>query len=319
MMQWAMESFTNPETILNTLAYCRRHRLFGNANFKYLRFLDIAALRFSGLLPALMKALNPFTNGIALERANTYIYKTPQFLQSAAQAYKPGSHGNQQHVWNVHFGPFAVFASNPQAAPGDKRYWTGDGVLPAAAQAKNITLSIYDTRVRGIKIRKIHRYSHAYFPAAFFDETREDRLAEGMIFGRFGGAFIALRADGPVAFRAAEGDQALRHDLVREGAATCWVCETGDSGAESFDAFVSRVASNEMAFSNGVLTYTNRGTVYTLDGKGTLTAGGENVSFDYKRFDSPYIEAERESRAMTFRFGGSSLHLDFENMLREFG
>lgn len=319
MMQWAMESFTNPETIANTLAYCRRHRLFGNASFKYLRFLNTAALRYSGLLPALMKALNPFTNGIALERANTYIYKTPAFLQSAAQAHRPGTHGNQHHVWNVHFGPFAVFASNPQAPPGDKCYWTGDGILPAAAQAGNITLSIYDTRVRGVKIRKIHRYSHAYFPAAFFDETREDRLAEGMIFGRFGGAFIALRADGPIAFRAEPGEEALRHDLVREGAVTCWACETGSGESESFDAFVRRTASNEMAFSNGVLAYASRGIPYTLDGKGALTAAGEAVPLKYKRFDSPYIEAERESCSMTFRFGGSSLHLDFEKGIREAG
>ena len=317
MMQWAMESFTNPETVGNTLAYCRRHRLFGNANFKYLRFFNIAALRCSGLLPALMKALNPFTHGIALERANTYIYKTPHYLQSTAQAYRPGTHGNQQHVWNVHFGPFAVFASNPLAEPGHKRYWTGSGVLPAAAQYKNITMCVYDTRIKGLKIRKVYAYSHAYFPAAFFDETREDRLGEGMIFGRYGDAFIALRAGGPVAFRAAPGEEAGRHDLICRGAVTCWVCETGSGENESFDGFVSRVSSNTFTFESGVLTYASRGTAYTLDGKGVLTAGGEVVPLGYKRFDSPYIEAERESRAMTFRFGGSSLHLDFDNGIRE--
>ena len=138
-----------------------------------------------------------------------------------------------------------------------------------------------------------------------------------MIFGRYGDAFIALRAGGPVAFRAAPGEEAGRHDLICRGAVTCWVCETGSGENESFDGFVSRVSSNTFTFESGVLTYASRGTAYTLDGKGVLTAGGEVVPLGYKRFDSPYIEAERESRAMTFRFGGSSLHLDFDNGIRE--
>ncbi|MEI6579398.1 MAG: hypothetical protein WCN92_08050, partial [Eubacteriales bacterium] len=64
MMQWAMESFSNPETIENTLAYCRKHKLFNNGNFKELKFFNLSVLRFSGILPVGTRLANPFSNGI---------------------------------------------------------------------------------------------------------------------------------------------------------------------------------------------------------------------------------------------------------------
>lgn len=303
MMQWAMESFSNPETIANTLAYCRRHKLFNNANFRELKYFDF--LRIPGLLRGASRLLNLFTNGIVLERANTYTYKTPYYLQAAAQMYSPKSHGAQQHVWTVNLGEFAVFASNPYGEYGKGDFWVGDGVKPFVAQEKNITLAIYDTRVRGLKIRKILRYTHAHFPAGLFDRTDESMLAQGKIFGEKKGAFVALTAGRSIQF---VGD---RRNLVQDGAVTAWVCETSDRDRESFEAFVRRVAGNHFAFDGKTLVYSSRGVRHELRRDRTFRVDGRIQDLEYWRFDSDFAQVEREATQIAFHYGEGALHLDF--------
>ncbi len=320
MMQWAMESFSNPETINNTIAYCRQNKLFGNGNFKELRFFNLTILRVFGLLPHITKFANPFSNGIALQRANMYTYKTPYYLQATAQRYCPNTHGNQQHVWTVNFGEFAVFAANPYDTYGNKRnYWLSDGVIPTVAQNKNITMSIYDTRIKGLKIRKVYKYTHAHFPVSLFDQVEEGRLSNGLIFGAKDGAFIALIAGNPVKFINAEGledTSFIRHNLVQEGEMTWWICESSDESRESFDVFVARIVSNERSFTNDVLSYNSNGKSYSLASKGSFSIDNTVMNLEYDRYDSEYIHAKRESDTMAFKYEGASLCLDFENSIR---
>ena len=319
MMQWAMESFSNPETINNTLAYCRKYSLFNNDNFKVLWFFNLTLMRHFGFLPAVSKCLNLYSNGTVLQRANMYTYKTPYYLQATTQGYCPNTHGNQQHLWTVNFGEFAVFAANPSAAYGEKNFWISDGVLPTVAQEKNVTMSIYDTRINGLKIRKVYKYSHAHFPVSFFDRVEEDQLSDGMIFGEKDGAFIALIAQNPIKFVDANGledTSFIRNNLVQEGEVTWWICETSDQSKESFESFVTRIASNEHSFNNETLSYNSNGESYALVNKGSFSVDNETMNFEYDRYDSKYIQATRESGTMTFNFEGASLYLDFYNAVR---
>ena len=313
MLQWAMEAFSNPQVLRNTLRYCRRHRLFGNANFRELRYCNIPLLR--GLLPPLSNRLNLFPNGIALERANTYTYRTPRYLQACAQLYRPKSHGAQQHLWCVSFGEFAVFAANPYADFGRGSHWTGDGVKPFAAQEKNVTLAVYDTRVSGVKIRKIHKYSQAHFPLALFDSVDESRLDDGMIFGEKDGAYIALLAGKPIRFAPAR-DALQKYRLVQEGAVTWWICETGSCETESFADFCARVAQNKREFDGKRLRYHSREVPYELTKTARFFVAGEERKLEYKRFDSDFAQGERESVEYTFAHGGKALHIHFEKAIR---
>ncbi len=320
MMQWAMESFSNPETIENTLAYCRKHKLFNNGNFKELRFFNLSVLRFSGLLPAGTRLANPFSNGVAIQRANMYTYRTPFYLQATAQRYCPNTHGNQQHVWTVNFGEFAVFAANPYDTYGKGNFWLSDGVIPTVAQDRNITMSIYDTRINGLKIRKVYKYTHAHFPVNLFDSANEGKLAQGMIFGEKDGAFIALIAGNPLKFVNAEGLEDttfIRNNLVQEGEVTWWVCESSDKSKESFVNFVARIASNKRSFSNDTLIYYSNSKSYLLANKGSFSVDNKAINLEYARYDSAYVQAKREPDTMTFAFEGSSLYLDFYNAVRE--
>ncbi|MEI6578407.1 MAG: hypothetical protein WCN92_02955 [Eubacteriales bacterium] len=320
MMQWAMESFSNPETINNTLAYCRKYNLFNNENFKILWFFNATLLRRVGLLPAVSKSLNPYSNGTALQRANMYIYKTPYYLQATTQRYYPNTHGNQQHLWTVNFGEFAVFAANPSATYGEKNFWVSDGVIPTAAQDKDVTMSIYDTRINGLKIRKVYKYTHANFPVSFFDRVEEGKLTDGMIFGEKDGAYIALIAKNSIEFINADGlkdASFIRNNLVQEGEVTWWICETSDESKESFENFVARIASNKRSFNKSTLSYGSNGKSYSLVNKGDFSIDSEIMNLEYDRYESKYISAKRESGTMTFEFEGASLYLDFYNAVRK--
>ena len=319
MMQWAMESFSNPETVENTVTYCRKHGLFNNANFRPLKHLNLSILRLPGLLPALTGLINPHSNGLALQRANVYTYKTPHCLQSTAQRYCPGTYGNQQHLWTVSFGAFAVFASNPREPAGGRMRWVGDGVTPAVAQDKNITLCIYRTKIAGLKTRRVYRHSHAHFPASLFDRTDESRLSEGMVFGEINGGYVALLAGGPLFFEKTGGgkDSSFsRNDLVQNGKTTWWICETGDEGSEGFDSFIGRVSGNKRSYDRGVLRYESRGSVFKLVYGDCFYINETLVTTEYGRYESDFIKAGRESETMAFRYGGSSLFLDFGNAVR---
>ena len=320
MMQWAMESFSNPETIKNTLTYCRGNQLFNNGNFKELRFFNLTFLRIAGLLPVITKAINPFSNGIALQRANMYTYKTPYYLQATAQSYCPQTHGNQQHVWTVNFGEFAVFAANPYDTYGKRNFWLSDGVIPTVAQDKNITMSIYDTRIKGVKIRKVYKYTHAHFPVSLFNKVEEGEISNGMIFGEKDGAFIALIAKNPIKFVDANGledTSFIRNNLVQDGEVTWWICESSDESKENFESFVTRIASNKHSFNNEILSYNSNGKSYAIVNKGSFSVDNEVMNLEYERYDSKYIQAARESETMTFYFENTSLHLDFYKAVRE--
>ncbi len=320
MQQWAMESFTNPETLKNTIKYCRKNNLFNNANFRELKYFNLPLLHSSPLLPALSKKLNLFTNGIVLERANTYTYKTKYLLQSTAQMYSPASHGAQQHIWTVNFALFAVFAANPYSRYGTGGYWTGDGVKPYAAQDRNITLALYDTRVKGVKIRKINDYTHAYFPAALFDKTDEAMLCEGMIFGEINGAFIALITKNPLEFLAEEmrvDKTDFRHNLVQKGSVTYWICETSDCENETFDCFKKRIMQNKVEFDGKALSYYSSNKKYTLSKAQTFSVDDTVQNLEYKRFESDLIVAQRESEKMYFNYAGETLLLDFNKAERK--
>ena len=98
-----------------------------------------------------------------------------------------------------------------------------------------MVLAIYAIPERkGFMERSLVGFTHAYFPAAKFDEAAvEGRYA----FGRSGDAWLALVAREPLAW--AEGSQ---DDLVQPGRLSYWICEMGSPDTDaSFAAFRQRI------------------------------------------------------------------------------
>ena len=117
---WGMESFTNPESIEITLEMFESWKLHNNSFLKDLNIVNRKILKRSGLLPFMVRILNPVTQGIAIQRANTYTYKTKDYMLSTAQAHHPGAFGDQQHIWQATLSPeVTVFTTHPAASAFD--------------------------------------------------------------------------------------------------------------------------------------------------------------------------------------------------------
>jgi hypothetical protein len=312
MAQWGMEAFTNPPVICNTLRIVDRHHMLSNSFLHDLKAVRIGLLWRTGLLAPVSAVLRPQQDGVAIQRADTYTYRTPAWSMYTAQAHHPGECADQQHVHGVTLdGGTCVFTTHPAARTGRARnedqtpsYWVGCGRLPSAAQEGNVTLVIYKLpRRAGLLENPILPFTHAWFPKAELDEA----VVEGNhAFGRKGRGFIGMTAAGPLRWADAECS-----DLVQDGRLTWWILEAGDAD-EGFDAFARRIRGNRAELRGSALLYQSTGHRYELDFRGNFHVDGQLRSFRYPRFDCAYVHAERKPRLITISHDGDSLTLDFE-------
>lgn len=317
MFLWAMESFTNAESVNLTLKIWKAWKLRTNNFLKDLASIDIPVLRSPLLLPLVVRLLNPVTQGIAIQRANTYTYRTDDYMLSSVQAHHPGEFGDQQHVWQATLPRgVTVFTTHPGAAFFDDNdrnfspsYWVGNGIFPHAVQHRNVLLCMYDLRQRrGFMERKRNYFSHAYFPLARFDEAGVDgRFA----FGRVGDSFVALVAGATLRVNP---DDAC--DLIQDGKLTWWVCELGTrSGHGSFEAFKAAIRARPSSFDGRTLRYRAEHE-YSLRWKGAFLVDGKPLASGYGRYDTPWVKAERKPDTLRVRHGEHRLDLNFSSLER---
>ena len=334
MMQWGMESFTNPETLANTMRAFRRFGMFRQEPFRDLAYLRLTVLRLPGLYRLLSRVLQPQSNGVAIERANTCTYKTSRYLLATAQAYHPGSFGDQHHAWHAALSPTAcVFTTHPAVLPGEQRpfgnspgYWVGSGRLPHSVQHRTVNLTIYHPpRRSGILSGRLPAFTHAWLPEREFDEVRQ--IGSGLA-ARLGDAYLALLSAGPFEYRrepAAGDDADGRNEVVQAGRTTGWVCTVSSSAdGESFNGFVVRLKASRIALSGGragavpVLEFETAGREYRLEFGGEFTVDQAPVPVDYPRSQSPFCAAEREPTVVDVSWEGHTLHLDYGQRVRRF-
>lgn len=319
MMQWAMESFSNSEVVADTVFYIHKNKMLSNEFLNDFKIINLTILKYTGLLPLLVKILRPFTNGVAIQRANTYTYKTNNYMLSTAQKYHPGDFGDQQHIWSATLAPnLCVFTTHPAPAftedgalSASPSYWVGNGRNPHSVQDRNINISIYSIEgKKGFMEKELRMYTHCYFPRKLFDEHEvEDRFAAA----RAGDAFIAVLS----------GKKLLVSDdeLIQEGALTFWVTELSSADEESFKDFKKRIKENYLSFneSKKSVNYSTLGRQYCLAYKGDFKLNGNAIDLDYKRFDSKYSVTDRKSPIICIKHEDESLVLDYENGIREVG
>jgi hypothetical protein len=173
MMQWGVEAFTNPEIITNSLKYMDRNNLYSNEFLFDFTSINYRILKKLKLLSLLSKILNPQTNGIAIQRANTYTYKTPHYSMYTTQAYHPGDYGDQHHIFGLTLSnELSLFHNHPAIFPNEKvpfsnspSYWVGYGHLPHSVQYNNINLSLYILPKNKAKMEeRLINFTHLYCP-----------------------------------------------------------------------------------------------------------------------------------------------------------
>jgi len=268
--------------------------------FEPLKPFDLTALKpFYGQLS---RVINPFTNGKATQRANTYTYRTPHYMLATAQKYLPGGFSDQHHIWNcILSDDLCVFTTHPSGVLQEKGalskspgYWVGNGRNPHAMQHENRVLAIYHIPDKKASFEpELHHFTHAYFPVGKFDETVLDpRIA----FGRLGDAFVALIA-------ATDFSVIDNEELKQYGDKQYWICECSSAEMEDFDGFVKRVKACPVKFEGDYLEYGNLALVY----KGSFYLDGLEQTSQYKRYDSDYCRGERKADSYVYEFAGERL------------
>lgn len=316
MMQWAMESFSNPETIASAMKYIHRYKMLSNEFMNGFKLINLSILKHTGLLPLVSRILRPATNGSAIQRANTYTYRTEDYMLATAQNYCPGDFGDQQHIWSATLAKdLCVFTTHPalpmtddgalSLSPG---YWVGNGRNPHAVQHENVNLSMYviDGK-KGFMEGSVEEETHCYFPVESFDAAE---VMDNVAFGK--------RDDGLIAVRSLNSIKRNADELIQQGDVTLWVTELGSLKEESFASFKERVLTNKLEFNRETLTacYSTNGRTYELTYRGDYIVDGSTVDTEYLRFDSPYSITGRKSKKIILQHMGHQLKLDFDKGIR---
>lgn len=319
MMQWGMEAFSNPEVVRNSLAHVRSAISFNNEFVAPFKMMDFTLIKWLHLEPVLTRIINPQTNGVAIQKGNTYTYKTNDYSMYTAQNHHPGKYGDQQHIFGLNIkNHFSIFHTHPALKKHRKHqspnYDVGYGHFPDAAQYKNVSLAIYNIpKKKGLMELDLLDFTRAYFPSEKFDTTF---IAGNYVFGKKGETYCAFIVKNDVHFEDDAND-----DLIQPGKQTFWITEAGSFSEDgSFDTFVNRIQNNKVSFTieSLELSYESKNVTYNLKFDADFWVNGKVIDTNYERYDSPYAKAKKKDKTLTFEYNGKKLFLDFENLKREF-
>jgi hypothetical protein len=248
-------------------------------------------------------------------------------MLSTAQDYRKGYGGDQQHIWQATLGPQAVcFTTHPAKIEGvTPNYWAGSGLLPRAAQVRNLVIAIYNIeKIPALYVPVRHFFTHAWLPRDKFDEVVEQA---GWIFARLGEGYLALRSRNGYAWnRQSPGESRRLEDIDREviaaGAQNIWLCQMGRAADDGdFAGFICKVSSAALAFDGLNVRYQAPGLGAVRFGwEGPLTLDGVEVPLSgYPRYRNPYVQADFDPRQIVVTAGERSLLLDWDSGERQDG
>ena len=139
-----------------------------------------------------------------LKEANTYTYRTAEFMLSTVQDYRKGANVGQVHAWNLTLDPAAmIFTTHPMNAvqppsewidrdEGEPGYWSGSASSPRSAQHENVGIHLYSPAYSDgglLGFFDFEPVTHAYVPQDAFDEV----VQEGpWTYARKGTVYVAL-------------------------------------------------------------------------------------------------------------------------------
>ncbi len=306
---WSQEAFTNPESIAISLEMFNHYQLQNNTFLKDLKMVDLWILKKLKLLPLLVKILNPVTQGIAIQKANTYAYRHPDYFLSTAQLYHPKEFGDQQHIWQATLGKdISVFTTHPATAFFDDNsrnfspsYWVGNGINPYGVQDKNIGLYYYDLKARkGFLEKKRQVFSHLYFPAAKFNQViiKEDRL-----IGLAGKSLIGIVGLGPL-------ERKTSDEWIQRGRDTAWGVVLSSLSEVNFEEFQDQIANLSISLSRKEIQFKNLKII--LKKKPEFQVDGKSVTINYPRYDLPFINTINGQYEINYQENKLVVELDKE-------
>ncbi|HEY8395732.1 MAG TPA: hypothetical protein VIK96_03050 [Bacilli bacterium] len=315
---WAMEAFTNPESVALSIEMFRKWGLKSNIFLKDLQVLDNVFLRKLKILPSLVRLLNPATQGIAIQKANTYTLRHPDYFLSTAQLYHPREFADQQHINQATLGEdITVFTTHPakaffsdNARNFSPSYWVGNGINPYAVQFENTALLYYDLSPRkGFLEGKRLLYTHLYFPEAKFEKVYR---GENYLLGIAGKSMIGIKGLGKI-------KQISENEWIQEGKKTAWALTVASSDEVAFSDFSKAIINSEIVLNKKSVSYSlahrleiflKKTPVFLVDGKTEKTK--------YRRYELPFIESDATIKDYMIKYHGHYLLLNLERAERKY-
>jgi hypothetical protein len=261
------------------------------------------------------------------DEPNIYTYRTPDYMLSTAQDHRAGFGGDQHHIWQATLGLDAVcFTTHPAKIEGlSPNYWSGSGILPRAAQYKNLTIVIYYTKkIPALYVPIRFFFTHAWLPKDKFDDVSERK---DWIFARKADGYLALRSQKPY-FWNKESDEPdltfihgkfpedMNREIIADGAHNIWICQMGSKGDDGgFEQFIDRICSADLTFRRLEVEFQSPGNGLVRFGwDGPLSVDGVKIPLqDYPRYDNPYVQAKFDSTKIRVSAGDHQLDLNWES------
>jgi hypothetical protein len=240
-------------------------------------------------------------------QANTVTYKTPEYMLSSVQDYRPGQPGTGEHVWQATLSPEAVVFTNHPACISENEvhqpgFWRGNRILPRAAQWKDVLIAVYN-----LPEDDWMGYTHAYFPTYAFDEHE---ISGSWAFARKGDGYLALTALQGIKLNKHQPDG--YRELRSPGAHNIWLCQMGRKGLDfSFERFKKKVQKMKIEWQDlSVRCKTLRGEQLSFAWQGPLAVNGEVQSLTgFKHVENPYCVAEFPAAQMDLTINGTTMRL----------
>jgi hypothetical protein len=264
----SLEAYAHPRTIEQTMRLFDDWRWWENGYFapfaRRRKLINLA--RRLRVLPLLARLAEKDLCRNTREEVDLYTYRTPDYMLSCAQDYRPGYGGDQQSIWQATLGPEAVcFTTHPPRREGDSpNYWTGSGTLPRAVQVKSALICIYNFNTApGLYVTNRLEYTHAWLPKQAFDQTEQ---RGGWIFVRRGTGYLAITARNGMHWQAETGTGEA-DEVISPGKRNVWICQMGREAVDgSFGAFIECILAAR-------LTYRGLKVEYHAPGVGELRVG----------------------------------------------
>jgi hypothetical protein len=262
----------------------------------------------------------------SLRQVDKITFRTPDYQLSAAQDYRKGAPGFQQHIWQATLSPTAVvFTMNPGGSP---KYWQGR--LPRVAQHRNVLVAIYDIpaqRPPGPRTifppdavgdavpslapseEMLAGHTMAVFRRQAFDEV----LQQGAwTFGRKGKGYVALWSRAATTW--STGNVLGGDGLIAPGLKNVWVCQVGREKVDGpWLQWTRKIAAAPLQATASSVRYHAPG-VGEIDfgWEGPLRLDGKEVPLgEHDRFDNPYARVVYGRPRYELAHAGHRLVIDF--------
>jgi hypothetical protein len=251
-------------------------------------------------------------------------------MLSTAQDYRKGYGGDQQHIWQATLGADAVcFTTHPAKIEGvTPNYWAGSGLLPRAAQYKNVVIVVYNIeKIPALYVPIKHFFTHAWLPKVKFDEVVEKK---DWIFARKGEGYLALCSQNPYVwgtYQTGTGDSKgfqkilmSETEIIATGAQNIWICQMGRKGEDGeFTKFIEKVSETGVIFSGLDVEYRSPGNgVVRFGWEGGFSVDGVEIQLhDYPRYENPYSKTEFNADEIRIAAGEQELILNWKTEKRE--